>query len=115
MRRTARPKRPTGCIGQRPIPEGDFQRLFELMRVETLREYVRRVCRLRMFVLGYVGEDNQSDERLYDIIDQVGQKDVYGKFRLPEDFETAREILLKTRGKQDFDRILKELEVRSIV
>ena len=97
-----------------PIPEGDFQRLFELLRKKPpFREYVQRVCRLRMFILGYATEDEQSDERLYSIMDELGQKDVYGKFRLPEDFEAAREILVKMQEKKDLDRVLDE--TRSIV
>ena len=99
-----------------PMEEEDLLKIKELLKEKSqLVEYIKSLSLFRMSILGYTDKDESNLVKLDAIIDRVAlnRDDIYGEILLPENFETARRILLKLREERDFNRILEE--VRSIV
>lgn len=99
-----------------PIKENDILKLRKMLKDNSnfLTEYVENLCLFRMSVFGYIDEDNSHSQKIHEIIDRFDQnKDAREKVKLPNEFETARNILLRMKEEYHFNRVLKE--VRSIV
>ncbi len=98
-----------------PIKQSDIIKIKELLKdgPNFLTDYVESLCLFRMSVFGYVAENISHTERLNVIIDRLDQnREDREPVKLPEKFETARNILLRMTKESDFKEVLEE--VRSI-
>jgi hypothetical protein len=96
-----------------PIREEDFAVIKELLsrKSDLLSKYIKNLCFFRMSIYGFINESKLHIEELDKIIDKIDQKrEDHHRIQLPREFEIARVILLRIRERQDFEKVLKEVE-----
>ncbi len=95
--------------------EVDFSRLNQLLDENKgnriFYEYIKYFCCCRKFVLGLKTKNEESFLKLNKIIDLLGKFDKEKeRIILPPIFEEAKEILLSLKRKEDFTKVLREIE-----